>query len=36
MAEAELLLAELFDSLLSLDDELNIAQLVIIYFKFMS
>ena len=35
-AKAELLFAELFHSLLSLDDELNIAQSVIVYFKFMS
>ena len=36
MAKAELLLAEVFHSLLSLDNELNVAQSVIIYFKFKS
>ena len=35
-AKAELLFAELFHSLLSLDNELNIAQSVIIYFKFFT
>ena len=36
MLNAELLFVELFNSLLSLDDELNVAQSVFIYFKFMS
>ena len=34
-AIAELLFADLFYSLLSLDDVLNIARSVFIYFKFM-
>ena len=34
--KAELLFAELFNSLLSLDNKLNNAQSVIIFFKFMS
>ena len=36
MGKAELLFAEPFHSLLPLDNVLNIAQSVIIYFKFMS
>ena len=36
MDKAELLFAELFHSLFSFDDELNIVQSVIIYFMFMS
>ena len=36
MAKAELLFVELFHSLLSLDDKLNIAQSEITYFEFMS
>ena len=35
-ANAELLFAELFHFLLSLDDELNIAQSLIIYFYLMN
>ena len=34
--KAELLFAELFHSLFSLDDELNVAKSVIIYFYIMS